>query len=142
MEIHHKILGLGVAVPHFTLVAVGVPGHLLGHVAVLLVLGYQLVVLGVLCGPALQRLPQHHRGLARPEMCCKRVNTFLFLTFRNIYFVRCSVDKIFHKMKQTVDTVSRAVNEISQIFSQSLEKYNKEKVLDYCENHSAIRCQQ
>ena len=77
VEIHDKILGLGVPVPHFALVAVGVPGHLVGHVAVLLVLGYQLVVLGVLCGPALQRRPQHHRGFARPEMCCRSQYIFI-----------------------------------------------------------------
>ena len=68
MEIHDEVLGLGVPVPDLALVAVGVPGHPLGDVSVVLVLGDQLVILVTLRGRAtLQRLPQHHRGLAGPE---------------------------------------------------------------------------
>ena len=69
MEIHDEVLGLGVPVPDLALVAVGVPGHALGHVSVVLVLGDQLVILVSLRARAiLQGLPQDHRGLARPEM--------------------------------------------------------------------------
>ena len=67
MKIHYKILGLGVPVAHLALVTVGVPGHLLWHVSVVLVLGQQLIILLViLWGSTLQRLSQNHRGLARP----------------------------------------------------------------------------
>jgi len=67
MKIHDEVLGLGVPVPDLALVAVGVPGHALGHVSVVLVLGNQLVILVSLRARAiLQGLPQDHRGLARP----------------------------------------------------------------------------
>ena len=69
VEIHDKVLGLGVPVPDLALVAVGVPGHALRHVSVVLVLGDQLVILVSLrAWSILQGLPQDHRGLARPEM--------------------------------------------------------------------------
>ena len=38
VQIHHKVLGLGVSVAHLALVAVGVPGHTLGHVPVMIVI--------------------------------------------------------------------------------------------------------
>ena len=66
VEVHHQVLGLGISVPHLALVAVGVPGHLLRDVAVLLVLLEQLVVLAVLDGSGLERLSEDHRGLAGP----------------------------------------------------------------------------
>ena len=67
VKIHDKILGLGISVAHLALVAVGVPGHLLGHVSVVLVLGQQLIILLViLWRSTLKRLSQDNRGLARP----------------------------------------------------------------------------
>ena len=48
MKIHDQVLGLGVPVPDLALVTVGVPGHPLGHVSVVLVLGDQLVILVIL----------------------------------------------------------------------------------------------
>ena len=38
VQIHHEVLGLGVSVAHLALVAVGVPGHALGHVPVVLMI--------------------------------------------------------------------------------------------------------
>ena len=69
VKIHDEVLGLGVPVPDLALVAVRVPGHPLGHVSVVLVLGDQLVILVILRGGTiLQRRPQYHRRLAGPEM--------------------------------------------------------------------------
>ena len=69
MKIHDQVLGLGVPVADLTLVTVRVPGHPLGHVSVVLVLGDQLVILVILRAWAiLQGLSQDHGGLARPEM--------------------------------------------------------------------------
>ena len=38
VQIHHEVLGLGVSVAHLALVAVGVPGHALGHVPVVIMI--------------------------------------------------------------------------------------------------------
>ena len=38
VQIHHEVLGLRVSVAHLALVAVGVPGHALGHVPVLIMI--------------------------------------------------------------------------------------------------------
>ena len=62
VKIHDEVLGLGVPVPDLALVAVRVPGHPLGYVSVVLVLGDQLVILVILRGRAiLQRRPQYYR---------------------------------------------------------------------------------
>ena len=67
MQVHYQVLRLGIPVADLTLVAVGVPSHLFGHIAILLVLLQQLVVLAVHLRPGLQRRPQHHGGLAGPR---------------------------------------------------------------------------
>jgi hypothetical protein len=63
VQVHDQVLSLGVPVSHFALVAVGVPCHLLGHVAVLLMLGEQFIVLlgDGLGRLGLQRLSHNHR---------------------------------------------------------------------------------
>ena len=67
MEVHHQVLGFRVPVANLALVTVWVPGHLLGHVAILLVLLQQLVLITVHVWPGLQGRPQHNRGLAGPR---------------------------------------------------------------------------
>ena len=67
MEIHHQVLGFRVPVAHLALVAVWVPGHLLGDIAILLVLLQQLVVLTVRLRPGLQWRPQDYGRLAGPR---------------------------------------------------------------------------
>ena len=67
VEVHHQVLGFRITVANLALVTVGVPGHLLGHIAILLVLLQQLVVLAVHLGPGLQWRPQHNGGLAGPR---------------------------------------------------------------------------
>ena len=67
VQIHHQVLRLGVSVPDLALIAVRVPCHLLGHVAILLVLLQQLVLITVHVWPGLQGRPQHNRGLAGPR---------------------------------------------------------------------------
>ena len=66
MQVHHQVLRLGVSVPDLALIAVRVPCHLLWHVAVLLVLLQELVVLRVQDRAGLQGLPEDHGGLAGP----------------------------------------------------------------------------
>ena len=67
MEVHHQVLGLRVPVADLALVTVGVPGHLLGDITILLVLLQQLVVITVHVRPGLQGRPQNNRGLAGPR---------------------------------------------------------------------------
>ena len=67
MKVHHQVLGFRVPVANLALVAVWVPGHLLGDIAILLVLLQQLVVLTVQLRPGLQWRPQDHGGLAGPR---------------------------------------------------------------------------
>ena len=58
VQVHHQVLGLGVPVADLALVAVGVPGHLLRDVAVLLVLLQQLVILILHLGAGLEGLAE------------------------------------------------------------------------------------
>jgi len=67
VQVHYQVLRLGIPVADLTLVAVGVPSHLFGHIAILLVLLQQLVVLVLHLRTGLQRLAEDHRGSARPR---------------------------------------------------------------------------
>ena len=67
VKVHHQVLGFRVPVANLALVAVWVPGHLLGDIAILLVLLQQLVVLAGQLRPGLQGRPQHNGRLAWPR---------------------------------------------------------------------------
>ena len=45
VQIHHEVLGLGVSVAHLALVAVGVPGHALGHVPVVIMVIVMMILI-------------------------------------------------------------------------------------------------
>ena len=45
VQIHHEVLGLWVSVAHLALVAVGVPGHTLGHVPVVIMIMIIVIII-------------------------------------------------------------------------------------------------
>ena len=59
VEVHHQVLGLGVPVPNLALVTVGVPGHLLGQVPVVLVLQQKFILIILHLRSCFQGLAQH-----------------------------------------------------------------------------------